>query len=64
MNAFEDESRSFLALRNERGQYSLWPSGAEVPDGWRIVTGPEDRAACLARIEADWPAASAPVAAR
>ncbi len=53
-NPFENKDQSFLALVNDEGQYSLWPSFAAVPDGWTVVHGPGDREACLAHIEEAW----------
>ena len=59
-NVFEDEHSSFLALRNEEGQYSLWPAGIDVPGGWRTALGPDSRSACLTHIEQNWSAVAAP----
>ncbi|WP_415952974.1 MbtH family protein [Streptomyces sp. KLOTTS4A1] len=53
-NPFEDEKLSYLALVNDEGQYSLWPAFAEVPSGWRVASGPADRAACLAHVTEHW----------
>lgn len=51
---FMDEEARYLVLLNDEEQYSLWPEAVGVPDGWRIVTGPDRRAACLAHIEDEW----------
>lgn len=53
-NPFEDEDGAYLVLVNEEGQHSLWPSFAEVPDGWTTVHGDDTRQACLDYIEANW----------
>ncbi|WP_431900904.1 MbtH family protein [Amycolatopsis thermoflava] len=53
-NPFDDDSGRFYALVNDEGQYSLWPTFAEVPAGWRIVFGEDSRQACLDHIEANW----------
>jgi MbtH protein len=63
-NVFEDEYGSFLALCNEKGQYSLWPASIDVPGGWRTALGPDSRSACLTYIEQNWSAAPAPSTAR
>jgi len=34
-NPFEDENGIYHVLINDEGQYSLWPSFIDVPDGWR-----------------------------
>lgn len=53
-NPFDDENGEYLVLRNNEGQYSLWPSFADVPAGWDTV-GPKGlRATCLEWIDANW----------
>ncbi|MEV7009492.1 MbtH family protein [Streptosporangium sp. NPDC051022] len=54
MNPFDDPDGEFLVLVNEEGQHSIWPSFAEVPDGWTARFGPDARAACLAYVSAHW----------
>lgn len=51
---FEDDSQDFLALCNDEEQYSLWPSGIAVPDGWRIAYGPAPRGETVEFIEQTW----------
>lgn len=53
-NPFDDDSGRFYALVNDEGQYSLWPTFAEVPAGWRVVFGEDSRQSCLDHIEANW----------
>jgi MbtH protein len=53
-NPFDDEEATFYALVNDEGQYSLWPTFAEVPAGWEIVHGADSREACLDFIEKNW----------
>lgn len=53
-NPFDDEDGSFLAVRNDEGQHSLWPEFAEVPSGWTVVHGPALRQDCLDYIQANW----------
>ncbi|OBA51720.1 MbtH family protein [Corynebacterium pseudodiphtheriticum] len=38
-NPFDDEQGSFFALINDKGEYSLWPSFAAVPEGWTVALG-------------------------
>jgi MbtH protein len=54
VNPFDDAQGTFLALVNAAGQYSLWPDFRPPPAGWRVVHGPDTRAACLAHIERAW----------
>jgi uncharacterized protein YbdZ (MbtH family) len=53
-NPFDDEAGSFRVLRNDEGQYSLWPDFIEIPAGWFSKHGPDTKAACLSYIEQNW----------
>ncbi len=53
-NPFENEEGRYLALVNEEGQYSLWPTFADVPDGWTVAHEEDSRKACLDFIEENW----------
>jgi MbtH protein len=53
-NPFDDEEGEFCVLINEEGQYSLWPTFKEVPDGWTTVGPRGARAECLTYIEEHW----------
>ena len=53
-NPFDDENGAFYALINDEGQYSLWPTFANVPTGWTIVFGAQTRRSCLDYIEEHW----------
>lgn len=53
-NPFENPDGTYLVLVNDEGQHSLWPEFAAVPDGWQVVFGPDNRAACLEHVERDW----------
>lgn len=53
-NPFDDNDGTFFALINDEGQHSLWPTFADVPDGWQVVCGPDSRDTCLNYIEKEW----------
>ncbi|MCW6008204.1 MbtH family protein [Micromonospora sp. CPCC 205371] len=53
-NPFEDENGQYLVLVNDEEQYSLWPAFADVPAGWSVVYGQEDRQTCLDYVNANW----------
>ena len=53
-NPFDDDTAQFFVLVNDEGQRSLWPAFADVPDGWTVVYGQEERENCLAYIEESW----------
>lgn len=53
-NPFENEDGVYYALVNDEGQYSLWPTFAEIPEGWSVAFGEDNRTACLDFIERTW----------
>lgn len=53
-NPFDNEDGTFFALINDEGQYSLWPTFADVPAGWEVVFGEDTRKTCLDYIEKNW----------
>ncbi|HET6703371.1 MbtH family protein [Amycolatopsis sp.] len=53
-NPFDEPEGRFLVLVNDEGQYSLWPSFAEVPAGWRVELAETERESALAHIELNW----------
>lgn len=53
-NPFENPDGTYLVLVNDEAQYSLWPSFAEVPDGWTVVLSDSTREAALEYIEQNW----------
>jgi uncharacterized protein YbdZ (MbtH family) len=53
-NPFDDDNGTFVVLVNDEEQYSLWPTFADVPEGWRTVFGAAGRADCLAYVEQHW----------
>lgn len=53
-NAIDDESGRFYVLVNDEEQYSLWPSFAEIPAGWRIAFGAADRESALGYVDKTW----------
>jgi MbtH protein len=53
-NPFENSDGTYLSLVNVEGQYSLWPTHVDLPAGWEVAHGPDDRQACLDHIGANW----------
>lgn len=54
MNPFDDDSGLFKVLVNDEGQHSLWPSFADVPQGWRVMLDDTSRADCIDYVESNW----------
>ncbi len=44
----------FHVVRNEEGQYSIWPDYKTVPAGWESTGFQGSRDACLAHIDTVW----------
>lgn len=53
-NPFENPEGVYHALVNEEGQYSLWPAFLDVPAGWTVAHGPDNRQACLDIVNERW----------
>lgn len=53
-NPFENPDGRYYVLVNSEGQFSLWPSFADVPTGWTVVFGETGRQECLDHIEENW----------
>jgi MbtH protein len=53
-NPFDDDDASFHVLINEEGQYSLWPTFRDTPEGWSVVHEEASRKSCLYYIEQAW----------
>ena len=53
-NPFEDENGVYLVLINDEGQHSLWPSFADVPEGWTVAKSESSREDCLDFINENW----------
>lgn len=53
-NPFDDPNGIFRVVVNSEGQHSLWPSFAEVPEGWTVVFGEASRAECVVYVEENW----------
>lgn len=53
-NPFDDNDGRFVVLRNAENQRSMWPVFVDVPRGWTVEFGPDDRQACLDHVERRW----------
>ncbi|MDX6739342.1 MbtH family protein [Actinocorallia sp. A-T 12471] len=53
-NPFENDDATYLVLVNGEGQYSLWPTFAEVPAGWTVEKTEDTRQNCLDYISEHW----------
>jgi MbtH protein len=53
-NPFEDPDGTYTALINDEGQYSLWPTFLDVPEGWTQARDHGSREECLGYINEHW----------
>ncbi|MFL0809493.1 MAG: MbtH family NRPS accessory protein [Agarilytica sp.] len=44
----------YLVVVNEEGQYSIWPAGMELPNGWDSDGKASEKSECLLRIKNAW----------
>lgn len=51
---FDDESRKYFVVVNHEEQYSIWPEGRDLPEGWTTVGDARPREDCLDHIERVW----------
>jgi MbtH protein len=48
------EETVYQVVVNEEDQYSIWPEGRSIPDGWRAAGPSGDKAECLKYIDEVW----------
>jgi MbtH protein len=46
--------RKYEVVVNDEEQYSIWPMGKKIPDGWRSVGKNGEKASCLSYINEVW----------
>jgi len=51
---FNGEERRYHVVRNDEDQYSIWPEGHQVPDGWQQEGFSGTKEQCLGHIAAVW----------
>ena len=47
LNPFDNNQHRFFVLMNDKDQQSLWPHFTNVPAGWHVVFGPDERENCI-----------------
>jgi MbtH protein len=50
----EVDDRTYAVVVNHEEQYSIWPVGRPVPNGWREVGKTGSKQECLDHIEVVW----------
>ncbi|MFJ2444342.1 MbtH family protein [Streptomyces sp. NPDC087658] len=46
--------KQYTVVRNDEDQYSIWPLGSAVPEGWNEVGVTGDKESCLKEITLRW----------
>lgn len=54
VNPFENPDYTYYVLVNEEGQHSLWPTFAEIPEGWSITLSATDRQTAIDYVDEHW----------
>lgn len=50
----EPRDPRFRVVVNDEEQYSIWPAGRQLPDGWSDEGAEGTESACVAHIEKTW----------
>jgi MbtH protein len=50
----DEDSMEYTVVINHEEQYSIWPTGREIPAGWRAVGKEGRKRDCLDYIEQVW----------
>jgi MbtH protein len=54
LSSDEQTDLEYTVVLNDEEQYSIYPAGRPLPDGWRAVGVTGGKAECLAHIEQVW----------
>jgi MbtH protein len=49
-----EDDRHYRVVVNHEEQYSIWPDGNPIPDGWQPVGAARPKEECLTYIEEVW----------
>lgn len=50
----DDDAQTYQVVVNHEEQYSIWPAGRALPNGWTAVGSPGAKPECLAYIKDVW----------
>ncbi len=50
----DDDDRQYAVVVNDEEQYSIWPTGRDIPAGWSEVGTNGTKAVCLEHIKEVW----------
>ena len=50
----DEDTRTYIVLINHEEQYSLWPQGKKIPEGWRSVGREGTREECSKYVDEVW----------
>ena len=53
-NKWSIDGDIFKVLVNSEGQYSIWPSGKEIPNGWTQFGEEGTKDECLKVVDPEW----------
>ncbi len=46
--------RTYVVVRNDEDQFSIWPSGRDLPAGWHAAGFAGAKDACLSHVDSVW----------
>lgn len=50
----DHDTKQYLAIKNDDGQYSLWPATKPIPSGWRPTAIQGDAETCKKLVDQEW----------
>jgi MbtH protein len=50
----ESDPTHYYVVKNDEGQFSIWPSYRRAPLGWELIGEPTAKEQCLEYIRAHW----------
>jgi len=54
MNTDDEQNKAYMVVVNHEEQYSIWPVGREIPDGWKDAGKSGTKQGCLDWIKEHW----------
>jgi MbtH protein len=54
MSAFDSDDIEYVVLKNDKGEYALWPAFKELPPGWHDTGQRGTKEECCAYVDKVW----------
>ena len=54
MSEADEDTRRYIVLKNDEGQYSLWLERKTIPEGWESVGTSGTKSECMDYVDKVW----------